>query len=163
MVRMSFGYPHSVIIFLYLPSDVLDPVFTKLLKVPCLQAWDVLEGKRKARIKPLPEKLSFTQMFPLQTLCAGPRQVLGLQRWKVQDSWASGTSVWAIHMQLVRLWCCLCQRNYRSAWRVHRMEGNSAQKTGEAIFKDTTIEFDSKGHPMSKGVQRLFCQSHTQW
>ena len=80
MVRMSFGYPHSVIIFLYLPSDVLDPVFTQLLKVPCLQAWDVLEGKRKARIKPLPEKLSFTQMFPLQTLCAGPRQVLGLQR-----------------------------------------------------------------------------------
>lgn len=31
--------PNPVIIFLYLPSDVLDPVFTELLKVPCLQAW----------------------------------------------------------------------------------------------------------------------------
>ena len=83
MVHMSFGYPYPVIIFLYLPSDVLDPVFTKFLEVPCLQAWDVLEAKRKARIKPLPEKLSFTQVLPLQTLCTGPRQVLGIQRCKV--------------------------------------------------------------------------------
>lgn len=92
-------------------------------------------------------------MFPLRLLCAGPKAILGLQRWKVQDSWASGTSVGAIHMQLVSPWCCLCQRNYHVPGG-HRMEGNSCPENWEAIFKDT-IEFDSKGHPMSKGIQRL--------
>ena len=48
---MSFGYPYPVIIFLYLPSDVLDPVFTKFLKDLVFPSLGYPRGKKEGQNK----------------------------------------------------------------------------------------------------------------
>lgn len=67
------------------------------------------------------------------------------------------------HTYLDRVWYNVCQRSYWAAWRLHRVERNSAWKTGNCLQGHSVgVRPQRTVSHASQSVQRLFCQVESQ-